>query len=222
MASSPYRRAVLLNNHGVHQLEHGNFHAARDIFLAAMEEIKLLGLDRKVITNDTPCVRWSNNALLLGELNIPDLAPSPFFFRRALAIVSDLTPSPGLVVESVAIIYNCALSLLVDGFVANTSKNLSISRRLFEIAIAIQEQDLISQHQRHPEQVLLHAVMCNNLGWIHGEQCNFELAAHCFHVVVSSLSAMNQSALQGLDPQDSHGFVMNLFWCVHPYGASAA
>ena len=188
MALSPYRRVVLLNNHGVNQLEHGNFHEARDIFLAAMEEIKLLGLDRKSITNFHPCVRWSRNALLIGELNIPGLAPCPFFFRRALAIVSDLTPSPGLAVESVVIIYNCALSLLVDGFVTNTSKNLTTSRRLFEIAIAIQEQDLVSQQNRQPDQMLLHAAMCNNLGWIHGELCNYELAAHCFHVVVSSLS----------------------------------
>lgn len=222
MALSPYRRAVLLNNHGVHQLEHGNFHEARDIFLSAMEEIKLFCLDSKSVTNVNPCVRWSRNALLLGELSAPDLAPSPFFFRRALAIVSDLAPSPDLVVESVVIIYNCALSLLVDGFVTNTSNNLTISRRLFEIAIAIQEQDLVFHHQSQPEQVLLHAAMCNNLGWIHGEQCNYEHAAHCFHIVVSSLSAMNQSALQRLDPQDSQGFIMNLFWCVHPYGAAAA
>ena len=233
MAISPYRRAVLLNNQGVHQLERGDFRTARDMFLAAMEEIKLTFPNSIAclsshdhLTSANCRVKWSMNAPLYGDLNIPLIASTSFLFRRALVIipVSEkvivATPTPDLEVESAVMIYNCAISLLIDGFVTNTSEHLTRSRQLFEIALAIRERGGAPRNQ--PEQMLWHAAICNNLGWIHGELCNYGLAAQYFHVVMNNLSAMSQGALERLDLQDTQGFIMNLFWNVHPYGAAAA
>jgi hypothetical protein len=159
MDVSPYQLALLFNNHGVQQLERGDFHNARRMFLGAMEEIKLSlpesdqGLVRH-IANANKCVKWSGNAHLHGEMNIPSIASTSFFFRRALIIEpnsDEHLPSPDFEMESTVIIYNCALSLLIDGFVTNTSNLLTISQQLFEIALAIRERYVVSQS--HPDQL---------------------------------------------------------------------
>ena len=227
MDASPYQLALIFNNHGVHQLESGNFHGARRMFLGAMEEIKLScpretpGLANR-ITNAKPRVKWSKNAQILGDMNTQIMWSDSFVFRRALVmepIPDEHLPSHDFEVESTVIIYNCALSLLIDGFATNTSNLLTLAKQLFEIAL-IRETDARSRNQ--PNQEFLHAAICNNLGWIHGELCNYDFAAYYFNGVVGSMSMMDQSALERLNVHDSQGFIMNLFWSVHPYAAAAA
>ena len=229
MDASPYQLAILFNNHGVNQLECGDFCGARQMFHGAMEEIKLSlypmgnsGLANR-ITNANHCVKWSKNAQLQEDMNIQGMGSSnSFIFRRALVIepVSDgHLPSPGFEVESTVIIYNCALSLLIEGFASNTSNLLTLAQQLFEIAL-IRELDAMSRNQ--PNKDFLHAAICNNLGWIHGEFCNYDLAAHYFRAIVGGMSTMDESALGRLDVYDSQGFMMNLVWSAHPDGAAAA
>jgi tetratricopeptide (TPR) repeat protein len=227
MSSSNYQHAVLMNNQGVQHFERGQFEQARDNFREALEAIKGSMVDAKPTvsshtTNASCGFRWSSDAPLHAELNLPVPAGASFIFRRALVIVpvSNIPqPMTDLSEESTAVIYNLALSCLVLGFVSNSSKLLRTGAKFFEIVLAIRCRKSESVKLGW-EEVLLDAAICNNLGWIYGEFCDYALATQYFEQVSSRLNILGHGGF--VCRQAYEGFITNLISGVHPHLAAAA
>jgi hypothetical protein len=213
----------------VQHFESGRFEQARDNFREALEDIKRSMADVKKSGNslnhatDSSCgFQWSRNAPLHAELNLTVPAGASFLFRRALVIVPiSRIPHPmtDLAGESTAIIYNLALSCLIFGFISNCSKLLRTAVKFFEIVLAIRHRKTgVSVKLR--EEVLLDTAICNNLGWIHGEFCDYDLASQYFQQVSSRLMTLSQGGF--VDRQDCEGFITNLMSGAHPNLAAAA
>ena len=217
MSSLPYQHAIILNNKGVQQLEFGNCHLARALFLEAIESIKVTARpgSRDIHSKKSSCnsFSWSEN-VAVGVCHT-DYACCSFLFRRALYIVpishDEDECCSTLVAESASIIFNLAMSILIDGFVKNQSRLINSSIGMFEVALAVRDDDnfplpsLTSNHL-----VNLHSVIYNNLGWIHRQLCNYDLAVNSFHFLHQFLACMTKSAWEALDLQDCEGLIANL------------
>lgn len=226
MSSTSVQKAILRNNQGVKHFESGNFDCAREMFRGALESIKLAvasNRERPSDGADTPsrnAFRWSKNAPLHAELGLPEPAGSSFIFRRALIVVagSGEQPNTDLAEESTAIIYNLALSCLTSGFMRNSSKLLRTGQKFFEIVLAIRQRKCESK--KLTGEVLLDTAVCNNLGWIHAEFCNFEAAKEYFQQVSSRIATL--SRFGQVDAQDCQGFITNMMLETLPQLAAAA
>jgi tetratricopeptide (TPR) repeat protein len=225
MSSPNYQKAVATNNEGVKHFESGNYQQARDMFRHALECIKSSMVDSQKAVNSTKSspsngLYWSKNAPLHSELNLSAPAGSSFIFRRALIIVplsshqlvSDLSE------ESTAIIYNLALSCLIAGFISNCSKLMRTGAQFFDIVLAIRQRK--NESDKLSEEIFLDTAICNNLGWLHEEFCNYEKAQEYFQHVSSRLVTLSEGGF--LDKQDCEGFITNLMLDSHPTLAAAA
>lgn len=224
--SESIQKAILTNNQGVRQLESGNFDCAREMFRDALESLKLaISRNTQTVaagedTSSSNGFQWSKNAPLHAELGLPAPAGSSFIFRRALIIVavSEALPNGDLTEESTAIIYNLALSCLTSGFVSNSSKLIGTSQKFFDIVLAIRQRK--NESNKLTGEVLLDTAICNNLGWIHGEFCNYQAAGEYFQQVSSRIVTLSQFGQ--LNEQDCQGFIMNLMLESFPQLAAAA
>ena len=226
MASSSYQNAICLNNQGVTHFENGNYEQARLMFRQSLEGIKisLAECDAERSSNTSgPRVgfHWSMNGPLHADLNIPAPAAPNFIFRRALVIVlpsDDFLPVSDLPQESAAIIYNMALAYMLSGFLTNCSSLLEKGRTFLEIALVMRQRR--SEPAKLDSERLLDVAICNNLGWINQEFCDYDTAQQCFHEVSDRLGPLHDSGL--LDKQDCEGFITNLVLDAHPNMAAAA
>lgn len=230
MATSSYQTAICFNNEGVAHFEQGNYEQARSMFRKSLEVIKITLAERTNATDASsssnisgPSVgfAWSRNGPLHADLNLPAPAAPNFIFCRALVIVppsDDFVPQTDLPQESTAIIYNMALAYMLSGFLTNCSSLLEKGRKFLEIALAIRQRR--SESAKLDGERLLDVAICNNLGWINQEFCDFETAQQCFHEVSARLGPLHDSG--HLDKQDCEGFIANLVLDAHPNMAAAA
>jgi tetratricopeptide (TPR) repeat protein len=226
MSSTIYNSAVSLNNQGVVHFERGNYEKARTFFREALEAIKLSmnGVQQALyLRGSKPSVgfQWSKNGPLHAELNLPVPAGTSFIFRRALVIV----PVSGVVgvnaelqEESTAIIYNLALSYVISGFIGNCSDLLEKARKFFEIVLAMRQRR--NEATKLDGERLLDTAICNNLGWLNEEFCDYKAAQECYHQVSARLIFLSRSGF--LDKNDCEGFIANLVLDAHPSMAAAA
>lgn len=231
-SSLSVQKAISMNNQGVMYFESGHYDHAREMFTHALESIKKGIADQKTtVTDDNSSgsnngFKWSDNAPLHTELGLPVPAGSSFIFRRALIVVPVVTNgdengnNADLAEESTAIIYNLALSCLVSGFLNNNSKLLSTSQKFFEIVLAVRQQKHKCAGNKLSSEMLLDAAICNNLGWIHSEFCNYGVARGYFQEVSSCLTTLSQFGQ--VNQQDCEGFITNLILDSHPQLAAAA
>jgi tetratricopeptide (TPR) repeat protein len=230
MALSSYHTAICFNNQGVTHFEQGNYEQARSMFRKSLEGIKVALAERSADASNNvsgasgPCVGfgWSKNGPLHADLNLPAPAAPNFIFCRALVIVppsDDFLPQTDLPKESTAIIYNMALAYMLSGFLTNCSSLLEKGRKFLEIALAIRQRSG-SEPAKLDGERLLDVAICNNLGWINQEFCDFETAQRCFHEVSARLGPLHDSG--HIDKQDCEGFIANLVLDAHPNMAAAA
>ena len=224
MESSAYQNAICWNNEGVTHFESGNYEEARVMFREALEAIKVSMAESNQESSNT-CgsdvrFQWSANGPIHAELNLPVPAASNFIFRRALVIFtrSDTQSTADLPEESTAIIYNMALSYLLSGFLTNCSNLLDKARNFLDIVVAIRQRR--SESAKLDGGCLLDTAICNNLGWLHEEFCDYGVAQQCYEEVSVRLGALKHSGF--VEKQDSDGFIMNLVVNAHPNMAAAA
>jgi tetratricopeptide (TPR) repeat protein len=221
-----YQDAISLNNQGVKQYERGNYDEACSIFRSSLETMKAFmasckGSDeQRTIEGENVAFLWSSNGPLHVDLQMSSPSSLNFIFRRALVIVpeSDKHQACDVEIECSAIIYNMALSYHLSGFLFNCSSLLEKAKRFFEIVVALRRKRMTSS--KLDADILFEAAIYNNLGWIHGEFCDYDSAEMCFHEVCVRIGSWNHNSL--VDKQDCEGFLENLIVDVHPNSAAAA
>jgi len=181
---------------------------------------------------------WSRNAPLHAELNLPSPTPdTSYIFRRALFLTDResnnnnnsssstvlktkcLLHHNDTVEESKAIIYNLALSYLLSGFININSSLLEKSRQLFEkiiYFILCSSDDNVDPKKKCPDKMqksnndyLLEAAVCNNLGWLNEEFCNYQLSQACYNEVYHRMEILIRTGC--LERQEWKGFIENLW-----------
>ena len=224
MESSAYQNAICWNNQGVTHFESGNYEEARVMFTEALEAIKVSMAESNQGSSNT-CgsdvrFQWSANGPIHAELNLPVPAASNFIFRRALVIFtrSDTQSTADLPEESTAIIYNMALSYLISSFLTNCSSLLDTARKFLEVVVAMRQRR--SESTKLDVECLLDTAICNNLGWINEEFCDYRAAQQWYDAVSTHFVALNHSGF--VEKQDCDGFITNLFGNAHPNMAAAA
>jgi hypothetical protein len=225
MVSSAYQKAITLNNQGVVHFESGNYEQARLIFRDSLEGMKLSMADQRPSfesngSSQTVGFQWSKHGPLHSELNIPAPGASSFIFRRALIIVpaSDAHSTADLPEESTAIIYNVALAYMLSGHITNCSSLLEKSRKFFEIVVAMRKRR--NECDKLDGERLLDTAICNNLGWLNTEFCDYTEAQHFFEQVSTRLVSLSLAGF--VEKQDCEGFITNLVVDPHPNMAAAA
>jgi hypothetical protein len=225
MAPSAYQKAITLNNQGVAHLESGNYEQARLVFRDSLEGIKLSMDDQAPSfhnngSSQTVGFQWSNHGPLHSDLNTPVPGVSSFIFRRALVILPppDAHSTADLPEESTAIIYNLALAYMLSGHITNCSSLLEKSRKFFEVVVAMRKRR--SECDKLDGERLLDTAICNNLGWLNTEFCDYIAAQHCFQQVSTRLVSLSLAGF--VEKQDCEGFITNLVVDPHPSMAAAA
>jgi tetratricopeptide (TPR) repeat protein len=221
-----YQEAISLNNQGVRQYEKGYYEEACSTFRESLETMQAYmaahkGSKEQGSTGvESVAFLWSNNGPLHAEFQMSSPSPFNFIFRRALVIVPELEHrnTMDVEVECSAIIYNMSLSYHMSGFLFNCSSLLDKAKRFLEIVVALRRKRMTSS--KLDADCLFEAAIYNNLGWIHGEFCDYDSAEMCFYEVSARLGSWRENCL--VDKQDCEGFLENLIVDIHPSSAAAA